>query len=275
MNLKILSADIQRPLISVITVVLNGEKSIERTIQSVIGQKFNDIEYIIIDGGSKDGTVDIIKKYRNHIDYWISEKDDGISDAFNKGLKAANGEIIGIINSDDWYEDDTFDYIAGVFKTVSPDVIVGKMRYWDNEQPVYIFDARPENLYKEMTVNHQASFIKRSVYEKSGLFDRQYRYAMDYELMLRFKIDGSKFYVSDRIIANMRYKGVSDRYWRRAYLESRQIKETLTKKKFGPMLYYYFQIIRTYVSKAMDVIGLSVIKHIYRKYFSVLKKEAL
>ena len=92
------------PLISVVTVSYNAIATIEQTILSVINQKYSAIEYIIIDGGSTDGTVDIIKKYEDKISYWVSERDNGIYDAMNKGIRHATGKIVGIINSDDWYE---------------------------------------------------------------------------------------------------------------------------------------------------------------------------
>jgi len=90
-----------KPLISIITVVKNNEKYLEETIQSVVNQNFKNFEYIIVDGKSTDGTIEIIKKYNNKIDYWISENDKGIYDAFNKGLDIANGNLIGFVNSDD------------------------------------------------------------------------------------------------------------------------------------------------------------------------------
>src|SRR5687768_15692501 len=95
------------PLVSIITIVFNGQKSIERAINSVLGQTYPNIEYIIIDGGSTDGTIDIIKKYQHKIAFWKSEPDNGIADAFNKGLSCAKGNIIGFVNADDWYNPDT------------------------------------------------------------------------------------------------------------------------------------------------------------------------
>ena len=92
-----------KPLISVITVVYNGEKYLEETIQSIINQTYDNVEYIIIDGGSTDGTVDIIKKYEDRIDYWVSEKDKGISDAFNKGVKVAKGDYINFQGDGDGF----------------------------------------------------------------------------------------------------------------------------------------------------------------------------
>lgn len=104
------------PLISIITVVYNGEKYLEQTIQSVINQTYKNIEYIVIDGGSTDGTLDIIKKYEEHISYWVSESDKGLYDAMNKGIGVAKGELIGMINSDDWYELEAVEIMAEAYK---------------------------------------------------------------------------------------------------------------------------------------------------------------
>ncbi len=121
--------------ISVITVCFNSEKTIARTIESVINQHYSDLEYIIIDGGSKDKTVEIINKYRNELSYFISEPDQGISDAFNKGIRVATGDIIGIINSDDWYENGIFKLVNEMFlQNKEIDVLVGALRYWDDKK---------------------------------------------------------------------------------------------------------------------------------------------
>ena len=101
----------RKPLFSIITVVYNNQKYLEETIQSVLGQSFKNYEYIIIDGGSKDNTLDVIKKYEQYIDYWISEKDKGIYDAFNKGMSLCKGDYIGIVNSDDVYEKNALEII--------------------------------------------------------------------------------------------------------------------------------------------------------------------
>src|SRR5688500_14665300 len=114
------------PLVSVITVVYYGEKYIDAVIKSVLNQTYNYIEYIIIDGGSSDNTISIIKKYERQISFWVSENDEGISDAFNKGITKARGEIIGIINSDDWYEKDAVEKVVANSKNA--DVIYSDMQ---------------------------------------------------------------------------------------------------------------------------------------------------
>ena len=106
----------QQPLVSIITIVFNGGKHLQQTIESVLGQSYSNIEYIIIDGGSKDSSVSIIEKYSAQLAYWTTEPDKGISDAFNKGIKKTKGQIIGIINADDWYEADTVQQVVTAIK---------------------------------------------------------------------------------------------------------------------------------------------------------------
>jgi len=192
------------PLVSIITVVYNGEKKIEQAIQSVLGQSYKNIEYIIIDGGSKDGTMEIVKKYQDQL-RWISEKDEGISDAFNKGIKIASGEIIGIINADDWYENDAIEHVVKNFQ--GNDVIYGDMRMWGNEKIEFVVKGNHEILKDEMTVNHPTVFIAKACYDKFGLFDKSYRCAMDYDLLLRLKVNNCRFKYVPKILANMSLAG--------------------------------------------------------------------
>src|SRR5882724_3849250 len=174
----------QSPLVSIITIVYNGEEHIEGTIKSVLDQTYPNIEYILIDGGSTDGTIEIINKYRHAIAFFISEKDSGISDAFNKGIRRANGEIIGIINADDWYENDT---VAKVVEQIGDsDISYGDLRLLKNGKTDFILKGDHNYLDREMTINHPTVFAKRKCYEQFGLFDIKYKCAMDYDLVLRF-----------------------------------------------------------------------------------------
>src|SRR5574342_808175 len=116
----------ENPLVSVITVVYNGARHLEQTLLSVINQGYGNIEYIVVDGGSVDGTLDIIGKYEDRIDYWVSEPDDGTYDAMNKGIELAHGELIGLLNSDDYYEPDAIGIIAGKYKEKpTPQIVFG------------------------------------------------------------------------------------------------------------------------------------------------------
>lgn len=207
------------PIVSIITPVLNGSKFIEQAITSVTNQKYCNIEYIIVDGGSTDGTIDIIKKYESRVTKWISEPDEGISDAFNKGINLSKGELIGIVNSDDWLEPDAIEKVVNKYLENSCDVICGAVRFWENEKEVIVSLPDVNNLIRETSVHHAAVFIKRSVYEKYGQYDTSYSYAMDYELMLRYKMAGLKFCTMNSIISNRRLEGLSYTHRRQALKE--------------------------------------------------------
>lgn len=197
------------PKISIITVSFNSLKTIERTIKSVLNQNYKKTEYIIIDGGSTDGTVDIIKKYSQKLFYWISESDNGIYDAMNKGLKKATGEIIGIINSDDWYEIDALNNIAEAFiKNNDVDVIHGILKVYNSNEFVYMY-AQPANFLEKTMIEHPTCFIRKSVYNKVGEYDMKYKIAADYDLLIRIKRDGYKFMLLDKVIANFALSGIS------------------------------------------------------------------
>lgn len=205
-------------LISIITVVYNGEKFIENAIQSVINQTYKNIEYIIIDGDSKDKTVDIIKKYEHKISYWISEKDSGLYDAMNKGIKATKGDIIGIINSDDFYADDTvLEKVQALFeKNPKTQAIYSDLVYVDaddtNKVVRYWNSDNIKSFKSGWHPAHPTFFVKRDLYEKYGLFDTSFKISADYELMLRF-IEKNKILLDylPQITVKMRIGGVSNK----------------------------------------------------------------
>lgn len=168
-------------LVSIITISSNSSRTIDRTINSVLNSTYKNIEYIIIDNASSDGTLDIIKKYQKSFKLfkYISEKDNGVSDAFNKGLKYCNGELIGILNSDDWYESSTIQNSVKEF-LLGADVIIG-----DVNKNNTIFKSSLRGLKYKMTIMHPSSFISRNTYEKVGIYDDKFKYAMDYDFFIR------------------------------------------------------------------------------------------
>lgn len=250
----------QTPLISIITVVYNGEKHLEQTIKSVLSQTYENIEYIIIDGGSTDGTLNIVKKYEDRIDYWISEPDDGIADAFNKGIKQAQGEWIGIINADDWYEPYCCEVVSQVKEA---NFIFGTIRYWDEERS-FIDRAKPEIIYEDMRINHPTLFVRKKLYEAVGLYNTTYKIAMDYDLVLRLFERGEKYENIERVLANMRIEGVSQQFWVEAKKEAKSI-----KIKYGVPRYKaesYLMIIRSkrFLLQLLERYNLQIIHQIYR-----------
>jgi len=198
--------------ISIVTPSFNSERFIEDCILSVLNQNYPNFEHIIIDGGSNDGTIDIIKKYK-HLK-WISEPDNGLYDAMNKGIKMSSGKYIGILNSDDWYEEDVFNKVLNIFESKSNvGVVHGDMLKWKNGK-IYRKDKYKEHqMYYGMWVKHPTCFIRKEIYEHYGLFNTKYKLQADYELMLRFKKNGVIFHYIPHVITNFRMGGYSTENW--------------------------------------------------------------
>lgn len=192
--------------VSVITVVYNGCKHLEQTINSVLKQGYQNIEYIIIDGGSTDGTIDIIRKYEDKLSYWVSEPDFGIYDAMNKGIKKATGDLIGIINSDDWYEPDAIENVVNEYENMT--VIYGLVKYILNGEAIKIYAPYPHLIFQEM-IPHPTCFIPREIYELYGVFDISYKSCADYQFILRLFFSEVKFKLVEKPVANFRLGGFS------------------------------------------------------------------
>lgn len=258
------------PLVSIITIVYNGEKYLEQTIQSVINQTYPHIEYIIVDGGSTDGTLKIIEKYSGNISRWVSGPDKGISDAFNKGIKLATGQIIGIINADDWFE---LEAVATVVESYKPgSVLHGNLQYWNQDGSKSLLVMPNAGLLpREMTINHPTVFVDRTLYESIGMFDLTYKMAMDYHLLLRLYKAEVPFIYLPITLANMRYGGASGN-WIKSYREILRAKQEILGKNYKHNLLYHWQVIRRRVSERLTNSPLAFINKIYRNYFSPMKK---
>jgi len=204
-----------KPLITIITVVFNGEKYLEETIRSVINQTYDNVEYIIIDGGSTDGTLAIIKKYEGQIDYWVSEKDYGLYDAMNKGIKTASGLLIGLLNSDDQYNFFTITSVLESFYLESEaSVFYGDLVKFFNENRndvVFFKGDMSTNAFAKgnIRINHPTCFVDRRVYRLYGCFDDYFDIGADRELMLRFYFNSVKFIHIPKILALFRFGGVT------------------------------------------------------------------
>lgn len=201
--------------ISLITICYNSKNSIKNTIESVEAQTFNELEHIIIDGGSTDGTLGVIKKHKS-IDKIISEPDNGIYDAFNKGLKIAVGDIIGVLNSDDtFYNENSLRVINDAFDDKT-DCVFGDLIYTNNNNKIKrVWKGSPfqKGAFKKGWMPaHQTFYCRKDIYKKYGLFDESYRIAGDFELMLRFleKHNIRSKYISQTLV-NMKTGGISNR----------------------------------------------------------------
>lgn len=196
--------------VSIITVVYNGVNTIEQTIKSVLGQTYKNIEYIIIDGASTDGTQQIIKKYVDYISYYVSERDDGLYYAMNRGIEKATGEIIGIINSDDWYSEDAVESVVDCFRQNAIDLVYGRIiKILENGEEKIRKNMPLKSMWYQMAIPHPSVFVKRDIYQDLGIFDTRYQFAADYELLLRFYTNKIKFYYLDKVLAYFRLGGIT------------------------------------------------------------------
>ena len=200
------------PLISIITVVFNGEKYLEETIQSVINQTYPNVEYIIIDGGSTDGTLDIIKKYEHAIDYWVSEPDRGIYDAMNKGIVLKMGKWVAFLGAGDVYTDyATQTYVNEIWQSEDIEYISSKIGITKGENFLRTVGCKWDwkIFSKYMNVGHVGSMHNEQLFKKLGLFDIKYNIAGDYDFLLRSG-DKLRALFIDQVLAYMDAKGVSN-----------------------------------------------------------------
>lgn len=223
--------------VSVITVCYNSARTIETTIQSVLGQTYEDVEYVIVDGGSTDGTIDLIKKYETKLSAWISGPDCGLYDAMNKGIRMATGDIVGIINSDDWYEADVIRKVAACFKDNSIDVVHGNMTVVSEDGRCRAASAPgtdPADIFFRMAYYHPTVFVRADAYRKYGMFDLNYKIAADYQMMLRLYTAGAGFFYLNENIAYFRLGGISGEKtaWRAA-MEERKVALTHLNGRVG------------------------------------------
>jgi glycosyltransferase len=227
--------------ISIITVVYNNASSIEQCIQSVLSQTYPGIEYIVVDGGSADGTCNIIERYRERITSYVSEPDGGMYDALNKGIAMANGDVVGILHSDDlFHTPDVVADVALVFSQTGCDAVYGDLWYVAKDDPGRVirnwkstpFDVR--NFYHGWMPPHPTLFMKKKVYSEFGGFDTTYKIAADYDLMLRTLGSGKlKCEYLPQVITRMRMGGASNKSLRNIWRKSMDDWRALRRNKKG------------------------------------------
>jgi glycosyltransferase involved in cell wall biosynthesis len=238
--------------ISIITIVYNGASVIEKTIQSVLNQNYLNLEYIIIDGGSVDGTQKIIENYKSQLSYFLSEKDRGISDAFNKGISFANGDLIGLINAGDILAPNVLDIIAKKYSEEYNKhefyVLHGNIQMSLNNGKVY----KPFELQTfsyQMAIWHPTAFVSRNVYEKFH-YNINYKIAMDYELFCQLYRQGANFKYIDKILVYMDTNGLSNK---NAILGFKEVMKASQKNLnipyFISILNFYRRCILFYLNK--------------------------
>ncbi len=249
--------------ISIITVTYNSAATVKDTLESVINQDYADVEHILVDGASKDETVNIIKLYPKTI--WISEKDSGLYDAINKGIKMATGDIIGVLNSDDFFPNSgVLSTIAKTFQTKSVDAVFGNIAF-----------VRPANLSKVVRLYsskrfapgkfaygympaHPSFYAKKYCYDQFGLYQLDYKIAADYELLMRFIYKNRiKYHYIDEELVYMRTGGISNKNWLSRYTLNKEIikacRENGVQTNMLLLSLKYFTKIFEYIKPALNL----------------------
>lgn len=261
---------------TIITICYNSEKTIERTIKSVLAQSFPDFEYIIVDGASKDSTLDVIKKYEPLFGgrmKWRSEPDTGIYNAMNKGIRMASGEIVGIVNSDDWLESDALEIVNACYNEngqAIDSIYCGWIKFHYHNGIVQVMRTNHKLLekyakkYEIGGIRHPATFVPKMVYKSCGLFDESIKIKADTDLLLRFYYAGIRFIYPNKILSNMSDGGVSNtdiKYACRDY--------SLILNKYGVRggRYYYLYcnwVARRYLKSCIPIACLRLVRTIIR-----------
>ena len=229
--------------ISIITSVYNNKEYIAEAIESVLNQSYQNIEYIIIDGASTDGTVDIINSYGDKIAQFVSEEDDGIYEGLNKGIHLATGDVIGFLHSDDFYlHDQVIEMIVEYFYTQNCDGVYGDLIYVDQNRTDRVIRHWKsgkfvhDNLKRGWMPPHPTFFIKREVYEKFGVFDTDFKISADYNFMLKILShkDIKACYLPN-VLYVMRIGGASNKNLKSLFQKSKEDLRALKQNKVGSL----------------------------------------
>ena len=256
--------------VSIITATYNSEKTLKDTLESVLKQTYTDYEHIIVDGLSKDSTMKIVKEYESKYNgklRYISEKDTGIYDAMNKGIKMATGDIVGLLNSDDMYADSSvLQKIVDKFKETNCDGTYGNLIFMDEETmsiPQRIWKSAKGKIKNGWHPAHPTLYLKKEVYDKIGQFDLQYRIVADYDFMLRMMMDKDiKLEYIDEVLVHMRTGGASTDGLKGYIKNLKESHRALVNNKVKhPYLVDFKRIIKTLFQMVMGI---------YKKYEEII-----
>ena len=217
--------------ISIITAVFNAVDTVEETILSVANQTYSDVEHIVVDGASTDGTLGVVDKYRTHIARFVSEPDLGVYDGMNKGLRLATGDVIGFLNADDVYaHEGVLARVAEAMARGDLDVLFGDAEFVSANNPRRIVrryrsnNFRPDRIGWGWMPAHPTLFLKRQIFERSGSFRTDYRIAGDFELVARiFQNASLRYRYLSEVLVRMRTGGISTGGWRNTLLLNREV----------------------------------------------------
>jgi len=265
--------------ITIITVTLNNSSNLDKTIASVLNQNYSNIEYIIIDGGSIDDTFEIIKKYEKYSFKFVSEKDNGIYDAMNKGILLATGDVINFLNAGDmFYDNNVLCSVADQYdKYLMIGILYGRSEFFsDIERILYIKgqEVQLSALWKKMPACHQSMFFRKELFTKFGLYDLKFRIASDFELFLRFvnlmPKDGYLLVYTNEILSKIELYGINSKNYIHTWLETKQASQIYYACTLKSNFYYNIMFIKSYFLIFLS--RLNILKYYRRLKYNYLKK---
>lgn len=243
--------------ISIITVAYNSASTLGRTLHSVAEQRHPDIEHIVIDGGSTDGTATLVRQAGSHVRHFVSEPDRGIYDAMNKGIALASGDVIGFLNADDHYANDgVLARVAGLFADSALDAVLGDVAFFQPEAPDRVVRRYRSGRFSPRTIGwgwmpaHPSLFVRREVFERVGAFKTDYRIAGDYEWVARaFTRCPLRYQHLPEVLVHMQTGGVSTRGWRSTVLLNQEVMRACRENGIATN---WFKILSKYPAKLME-----------------------
>ena len=237
--------------ISIVTAVYNSRSTVSQALDSVLSQTYPMVESIVIDGASTDGTFEALESYRSRLGLLLSEKDNGIYDALNKGIKHSTGDVLGFMHADDVFEnEDVLQKVAAAFEDPTVDAVYGDLLYVQYNDIKKVVRYWKSGKYNNKSLSygwmppHPTFYVRRSVYERLGVFDTRYRIAADYDIILRFLAAGiSASYIST-VFVRMRVGGISNRSFRTIFAKSIEDYKITKRNKVGGIFTLIFKNFR-------------------------------
>jgi glycosyltransferase involved in cell wall biosynthesis len=275
-----ISDSAESQLVTVVTISYNSEATVARAIESVLNQTHRMIEYVIIDGGSKDATVSIIESHRGRLSYWRTGPDGGISNAFNMGIAAARGRYVAFVNSDDWMSPDQVAQAVNALQESNAAFAFGNLAvHSEDGRLLYVMEGRADywkNMrYRMPFINHPTVVVRRDVYEQVGPFDGRRRIAMDFDWHLRAELLGVRGVYAPQLLGHLSEGGVSNQRWRAGLREVRTIAIEHRQNWFLAHAFYLVRTTRAYLRLALHrLMPKAWVDFVHRKINPQFKQQA-
>jgi glycosyltransferase len=257
--------------ISVVTVVRNAASAMPQAVESVAAQCWDDVEHIVVDGGSTDGTAEYLLSRRERFAHLVIEPDSGPTEALNKAMPLATGEFTCFLLAGDWLEPGAFALVRAAADC--GDLLCGDMLNWRGGEPLYVSRATPARLRREMSVNFPATFFRTSVLRQAGPFDEAVDIATDYDMILRCLVRGAKVARVEAVLANMSLDGRSSRHWVKGYWHCALSRMRHLGSPARCVAAFGMQVARTATRKLLERMGLGALVSLYRERAAPCRKS--